>query len=699
MGSRKTDRLLTGVLSGAAFSVSSIIANLALLPIIFHQIGAAQYGMWLLLSAFAAYLYQADLGMGATMVHFAARHRGASVTEQREILSTGAAWMGLAGLVVLPLYVVVGHILVTLRGGGAHLTPEQGKVLLALGSLLVAGIGLRVFPSTLQGYGFLVIQRATQTIAVVVRVVATVVACFVLRSLIALAVGETIALLTPPVLCALELRRRGIPMPAWGSVRRTRFKEMIRYGIRAFCVGAMAIILLQGDAIIVGVVVNAAAVAYYGAAFRVYNSVLSAIGWMTDPLLAALTRLYGNDSARAREMFLGMLFATLWFACAVCGTLIIGAPGLIRVWLGPNVPTAEIATTLAVLLLGLMMSSTHEAAIPASGAIGATGRVRALVCRLGAVQSRAQQRARVLAGNRRSRARNDAAPARPGAPVRPAYRVAAGDPVATLVHELPHAHPRRLRARCRGGPRVCRCPARLARPGARVDPRSGRIRPRLRRDDALPPANPAPQIAPGRARCAPVNRRTEPGRAHPLAHDRRRATLVSHDATRRSLVSRRRVGDMGRMVRTVAKSPSEARYVPRLVKSRGANALQRETPWLPFRAIEYLESIATGAVVFEFGAGGSTAWFSRRAARVVSVEHDASLVRGAVLGARRSAQRRAALRRGRASRGQAGTWRRSIGSLTSTSTSCSLTVVAGSIVCSRAVAKVRPGGRLDPRRQ
>ena len=78
------------------------------------------------------------------------------------------------------------------------------------------------------------------------------------------------------------------------------------------------------------------------------------------------------------------------------------------------------------------------------------------------------------------------------------------------------------------------------------------------------------------------------------------------------------------MVRTVAKSPSEARYVPRLVKSRGANALQRETPWLPFRAIEYLESIATGAVVFEFGAGGSTAWFSRRAARVVSVEHDAS---------------------------------------------------------------------------
>lgn len=373
MGSRKTDRLLTGVLSGAAFSVSSIIANLALLPIIFHQIGAAQYGMWLLLSAFAAYLYQADLGMGATMVHFAARHRGASVTEQREILSTGAAWMGLAGLVVLPLYVVVGHILVTLRGGGAHLTPEQGKVLLALGSLLVAGIGLRVFPSTLQGYGFLVIQRATQTIAVVVRVVATVVACFVLRSLIALAVGETIALLTPPVLCALELRRRGIPMPAWGSVRRTRFKEMIRYGIRAFCVGAMAIILLQGDAIIVGVVVNAAAVAYYGAAFRVYNSVLSAIGWMTDPLLAALTRLYGNDSARAREMFLGMLFATLWFACAVCGTLIIGAPGLIRVWLGPNVPTAEIATTLAVLLLGLMMSSTHEAAIPASGASGQPG--------------------------------------------------------------------------------------------------------------------------------------------------------------------------------------------------------------------------------------------------------------------------------------------------------------------------------------
>lgn len=373
MGCGKTDRLLTGVLSSAAFSVSSIVANLALLPLILHQIGAGPYGMWLLLSAFAAYLYQADLGMGATMVHFAARHRSASVDVQREIVSTGAAWMGIAGVVVLPLYLVGGYMLVSLRGPGAHVSPAQGHVLLALGAVLVTGIGLRVFPSTLQGYGFLVMQRATQTLAVAVRVIATILACVVLHSLIALAAGETIALLTPSVLCATELWRRGVPMPSRGSISRARFREMIRYGIRAFCVGAMAIILLQGDAIIVGVVVNAAAVAYYSAAFRVYNSVLSAIGWMTDPLLAALTRLYGNDVVRAREMFLGMLFATLWFACAVCGALIIGAPGLMRLWLGPHAPTGEIAATLAVLLFGLMMSSTHEAAIPASGAIGQPG--------------------------------------------------------------------------------------------------------------------------------------------------------------------------------------------------------------------------------------------------------------------------------------------------------------------------------------
>jgi hypothetical protein len=49
----------------------------------------------------------------------------------------------------------------------------------------------------------------------------------------------------------------------------------------------------------------------------------------------------------------------------------------------------------------------------------------------------------------------------------------------------------------------------------------------------------------------------------------------------------------------------------------------REIPWFSYPAIEYLDQLDfSGRTVFEFGAGNSSLYWSRRAARVVSVEHD-----------------------------------------------------------------------------
>lgn len=84
----------------------------------------------------------------------------------------------------------------------------------------------------------------------------------------------------------------------------------------------------------------------------------------------------------------------------------------------------------------------------------------------------------------------------------------------------------------------------------------------------------------------------------------------------------RRVGDVGRLAVTLARAPGEVRFVSRLVRSRGANALERGVPWLPYRTIEALEPLARNARVFEYGGGGSTVWFAERAAQVVTVEHD-----------------------------------------------------------------------------
>lgn len=49
----------------------------------------------------------------------------------------------------------------------------------------------------------------------------------------------------------------------------------------------------------------------------------------------------------------------------------------------------------------------------------------------------------------------------------------------------------------------------------------------------------------------------------------------------------------------------------------------KATPWLPFLAIDYLNSLLRPDMrVFEYGSGGSTLYLSERVGELVSVEHD-----------------------------------------------------------------------------
>jgi O-antigen/teichoic acid export membrane protein len=369
----KTSRLRGGIAASASASLVSIVAGLGLLPVIIRTVGAGPYGLWLLLSTFATYLYQADLGMGAGLVHFLSRRRDAGQEMHRRIVSTGVVWMGVAGLAATPVYAAIALWIVAEKGSNAGVSHSDGVTLVALGSVLVAALGLRAFPSALAGYGFWVYQRGSQTIGTVVRTVGTLVACLVMRSLVAVAAAESLALIVPALLCTVRAWRLGLVTSPRRSWDRDLARTMLRYSRRAFVVGAMAIILLQADTLIVGVVASASAVTYYGAALRLFATIVQVVQWLSDPLMPALSRMYEENRVRARDMFSGMLFATLWTATGACGALMIGSPLIFRLWLGKSAPVHELVPILCALMASLILSSSHEAAIPASDATGEPG--------------------------------------------------------------------------------------------------------------------------------------------------------------------------------------------------------------------------------------------------------------------------------------------------------------------------------------
>ena len=101
-------------------------------------------------------------------------------------------------------------------------------------------------------------------------------------------------------------------------------------------------------------------------------------------------------------------------------------------------------------------------------------------------------------------------------------------------------------------------------------------------------------------------------------------------------------------VRALASFPRQTlRAVPRALHDYpawraalrpGRSPMADEAPWITFAARRFLDGIVgPRSAVFEFGTGGSTLYFARRAASLISVEHDpawAETVRAAISAAR-----------------------------------------------------------------
>lgn len=91
------------------------------------------------------------------------------------------------------------------------------------------------------------------------------------------------------------------------------------------------------------------------------------------------------------------------------------------------------------------------------------------------------------------------------------------------------------------------------------------------------------------------------------------------------------MGQLARLLKYLASQPVRGsgelcRAIANRVRRR--NPLLDEVPWMPFAAIAFLRgALSPGDRIFEYGSGGSTVFFARRAAEVVTVEHDARWAR------------------------------------------------------------------------
>ncbi|AFM16104.1 membrane protein involved in the export of O-antigen and teichoic acid [Mycolicibacterium chubuense NBB4] len=354
-----------------------MLTALVVVPFILSAVTAAQYGLWLVLVSAASLLYYSDFGVGTAIVHFASRVRGGGESRTpSDLLSAGILWNTLAAIVVVPLYVLMAGIYVAHHAPAADLSPGVSAALIGLGALTVAVLIIRPFNSALAGAGFLPIEQRFQGIATVVRLVGTLLVCWLAPSLVLIAVVETLALLLPSVLCCITIVRLRQHRVRWSRTTISTMRYMMRYSLRAFASSLIDAALLQGGTLATGILLAPADATYFSIAYRIFSSVRQLLYWITEPLRPALSRLYAVNKVEGDRVLQAMSRTMLAGATVGCLILILAGPGLIRLWVGGEVPVTSIAAASALLLAGLILNSIH---IPFAAAAYAAGKPAAFL--------------------------------------------------------------------------------------------------------------------------------------------------------------------------------------------------------------------------------------------------------------------------------------------------------------------------------
>jgi O-antigen/teichoic acid export membrane protein len=353
-----------------------VCSGLFLFPFVTHHVGLSQYGLWLLVNGVTVFFLTADFGMGTSVVRYVAEaHAADDVARLNGVLaSTFAFYLGLA---VLAATLFAGCFAVF---WGAFNIPAADRgvaaqmvALVAIGQLLV-GLPLGVFRQTLVGLQRMDLVNAIMLGQTVLRVGGVTAAVLAGTGILGVVVVEVAAFVlvgaTSAVLChrlqpGLRVRPRGVSL---GLLR-----SMAPYSAQVFVIGIAALAILQTDDAIISLFLPVAAVAVYGAAWRMYQVCRD----IAEAVMGAVVPHATRAAAQGRRDVLRDIHLR-WTKYSNAVLLAIAVPALVFaepvlvIWLGDRF--AEAGVVAQILVASMLVNNVH---MVGTGLLTGLGRISA----------------------------------------------------------------------------------------------------------------------------------------------------------------------------------------------------------------------------------------------------------------------------------------------------------------------------------
>lgn len=338
-----------------AVYAASIVGGLLVTPILLDAIGKESFGIWAFIGAVTIYLSVLDLGVGPSVVRFAAAARGRQAPEDTNtIASLGLALYGAIGLVTLPVGLALAWIVPALVAAPPDsIWPARISTFLVVLSI-AARFPLGLFNNLLIGRQRFDLQNLANFVSTVLYT--ALVAILVpngggLILLGALTLGTTLLRLALP----LAWLRRELPelRLSRSYLSRTRLRELIVFSWSNFLVHVANKVVFATDVVVVGIVLGAGAAALYAVPAKLFTLAFGLGSVGTSLLYPALAQHEGaREEERQRRLLLAGLRGGMAAAAFLALPLLLIPDQLIEGWVGGGYgASSPVLAILAVVLL------------------------------------------------------------------------------------------------------------------------------------------------------------------------------------------------------------------------------------------------------------------------------------------------------------------------------------------------------------
>jgi len=315
-----------------------MLSAFVFMPFLITRFGAADYGIYLLVSSLSGYFGLLDLGVGASLVKYVAEHRARGErADLSETVSTALAFYGVIGVIAatgLGALAMFGLPLFNLPDASTDLA--RNLLLVGAATSLFAW-PLGTFNAVLAGHQRYDITARLGIIATITNIAVTAAVVLANQGPLVLLAGTSAVGLTVSVFSArLAIRELGDARVSLAGASWCRLKRIFRFSSAVFVMQLCGVLVYQQtDRLVLGVFASAASITLYESASKLHSLVRQLAGLSASAVMPTASALDAEDRHDLIvELFMrGTKYTVIAITPIVVVVMVLAGPFL-RAWLG-----------------------------------------------------------------------------------------------------------------------------------------------------------------------------------------------------------------------------------------------------------------------------------------------------------------------------------------------------------------------------